>query len=43
MRIGTLFSRDIEPYGVTDPAWAGDASPALSADLRALELQTQSP
>ena len=33
----------IEPYGVTDPAWAGDASPALSADLRALEPQTQSP
>ena len=33
----------IEPYGVADPAWAGDASPALSADLRALEPQTQSP
>ena len=33
----------IEPYGVSDPAWVGDASPALSADLRALEPQTQSP
>ena len=32
-----------EGYGVSDPAWVGDASPALSADLRALEPQTQSP
>ena len=32
-----------EVYGVSDPAWVGDASPALSADLRALEPQTQSP
>jgi endoglucanase len=30
-------------YGVSDPTWAGDASPALSADLRALEPATQSP
>ena len=32
-----------DSWGVSDPTWAGHASPALSADLRALEPATQSP
>jgi endoglucanase len=32
-----------EGYGLSDPTWAGDGSPALTADLRAVEAATQTP
>jgi hypothetical protein len=32
-----------EGYGLSDTAWAGDASPALTAALRALQPVTQRP